>query len=30
MPEKYDGTSNPSEFLQVYVTVSQQQVETPL
>jgi hypothetical protein len=32
LPEKYDGTSNLSEFLQVYVTSpqSQQQVETPL
>jgi hypothetical protein len=29
LPEKYDGTSNPSEFLQVYVT-ARQQVETPL
>ena len=30
LPEKYDGTSNPSEFLQVYVTPLRQQVETLL
>jgi hypothetical protein len=29
LPEKYDGTSNPSEFLQVYVTAIRQRVETP-
>jgi hypothetical protein len=28
--EKYDGTSNPSEFLQVYVTPLRQPVETLL